>query len=241
MRLGREDHIAKQWRYSNNSVNGVNVILMRHGPKSGSNNSGLSDPGAMITQQYGRLLCREFGVVWAASNGMYHTEKRRTRDTLSLMFPFLNQENFGTMALLNSQAISAGLQEQVNRLHLERGRWLGYYLNHTYCLLESLGGVFPADSPEDCLPFIADEAARGIKQLGSVEDNGKILFCGHSPKIELGVAKLLGVSILELGGFLNPLDSIHLRIVDGHATWVSRINPIVGYIDAESESCMDLK
>lgn len=234
MKLRNPRHILKIWQYA--IEQGANVVLMRHGPKSGSNDSGLSEQGKVIVQQYGGVL-KSLGSVWLNHALLYHTEKPRTLETLCLLFPESNPTLYHTLPKLNSQLISAGLQEQVNRFHLLKGRWLGYYLNHTYCLLESLGGTFPADSPEECLDHIATEAADGVKELLAL--NRQVLFCGHSPKLELGTAELLGRNMLELGGFLNPLDSFHLRFNHGRAKLVVRVNPILDYVDLESEGYLE--
>jgi hypothetical protein len=111
--------------------------------------------------------------------------------------------------------------------------YLGYCPNHTYYFLKRLGGSF--QNCED-MEAIANRMAKGTKLLFG-ENSHPILYCGHSPAIEAGVAKLLKISISELGGFLKPLDSFHLRMFEsGKVELVTRINPIVDYVDLEAES-----
>ncbi len=75
---------------------------------------------------------------------------------------------------------------------------------------------------------------KGIKTL--FDYKRLLIYCGHSPQIEVGCERLLNISLAELGGFLNPLDSIHLRKNGEKIDFVARINPIVGYVDLEGEA-----
>ncbi|MFH1661570.1 MAG: hypothetical protein ABIA02_00515, partial [Candidatus Falkowbacteria bacterium] len=82
--------------------------------------------------------------------------------------------------------------------------------------------------------IVAERMAKGIKKL--FEHDKLAIYCGHSPSIEVGCQSLLGLSLSEFGGFLNPLDSIHLRMNECEIEFVARVNPIIGYQDLESET-----
>lgn len=231
MRLAPPDKLIKLWQHTFNS--GANVILMRHAPKSGSNDSGLSEEGIRLSLKYGRLLA----TIWRLreNKGMRLlfscTSKDRTPQTLKLLFPSSKSSHYSRLSCLDAPKVTSFVQEQVDRLHRTIGRWRGYYGNHTYYFLEKLGGQF---GQENLHTVVAERMAKGISKLDGL---GTVtIYCGHSPSIEVGLEKLLGISLSELGGFLNPLDSIHLRMKGFETEWIARINPIVDYVDLESET-----
>lgn len=222
MYLQKSDNILLVWEHA--IENGANLVLMRHGPKSGSNKSGLSSEGKEITKKYGEVL-KHLGQEWINQAMLGHTEKERTKDTVQLLFPEQYKRINFIMSDLYSPYISDGLQDEINKWHMEVGRWRGYALNQTYCFLGKINDM--------------DRIGAGIKKLLNL--NIPIIFCGHSPSLELGVAQVLNIELAELGGFLNPLDSIHLKLDpdSGHPIWIARINPIRDYIDLESEACLN--
>lgn len=236
MYLQKSANILKTWLYA--IENGANLVLMRHGPKSGSNESGLSKSGRKITFHYGHII-NSLQNAWFSQALIGHTEKPRTRETVQLLFPELDQDRFQIVPDFNSPPISEELQRKVDQLHLNVGRWRGYYVNHTYCFLRNLDNSLALISPEEDLHgTITEHAARSIMEL--LHLNRPVIFCGHSPSLELGIVRILGIDLSKLGGFLNPLDSIHLKLSSGQPDWIARINPIRDYIDAESENYMNM-
>lgn len=228
MHLVSENKLFELWEHAFNM--GANVILMRHAPKSGSDNSDLSEEGGLLAMRYGGVLhrCPEI-----AKNIplLFCTAKIRTQRTLNLLFPSSNQSAYRQAHDLIVNKVTPFVQDQVNKIHKTVGRFRGYYGNHTYYFLEKLGGEF---DEENIHTVVAERMAKGIKSLF---DLGRlVIYCGHSPSIEVGCEKLLNVTLSELGGFLNPLDSIHLKLVNSRIEWVARINPIVDYVDLENET-----
>ncbi|MFC1756645.1 hypothetical protein ACFLZC_00585 [Patescibacteria group bacterium] len=205
----------------------ASVVLMRHAPKYGSDSSGLSKEGRLFAQKYGCVLAR---ANYLKDITFVDTDKQRTTDTLNLMFNISG----GAMRFndLNSPRISSFVQRQVEDLHMKVGRFRNYFLNHTYYFLERLGGEYDA---EHLHKVVALRMATGIIKLFEFEQN-LVVYCGHSPSIEVGCEKLLGKNLSEIGGFLNPLDSIHLKKTNNQIEFVGRINPILGYVDLESEN-----
>lgn len=230
MQLLEKQKLLEMWNYSLDQ--GANVVLMRHAPKSGSNESGLSEQGIRLTKAYGEVLARAANL---RNPQLLCTSKKRTTDTLYYLFPSFPARTHTITTDLEVNAISPLVEKQFPHIHVAIGHFRRYYLNHTYYFLEKLGGTFGDPSDEANLhTVIAERMARGIKSL--FDFNKTVVYCGHSPSIEVGLEKLLGLSLSELGGFLNPLDSIHLRKYGNQIQWVARINPIVGYVDLESET-----
>lgn len=228
MYLARENKLLELWKHS--FIMGANVILMRHAPKSGSDDSDLSEEGRSLAFRYGNVLrqCPEI-----ANNLpiLFCTAKARTQSTLNLLFPSFNPSDYRQASDLRVNKVTPFVQGQTDEIHKTIGRFRDYYGNHTYYFLEKLGGQF---DEENIRTEVAERMAKGIKSLFNF--GPLVIYCGHSPSIEVGCEKLLNVSLSELGGFLNPLDSIHLRMADNKVEWVVRINPIVGYVDLESET-----
>jgi phosphohistidine phosphatase SixA len=84
MRLDNPKKLSKLWRHAFD--NGANIILMRHAPKSGSDGSNLSDEGKKLASQYGNIL-RSLPLVRGSKPLiLYCTTKRRTEETLELIF-----------------------------------------------------------------------------------------------------------------------------------------------------------
>mgnify|MGYP003394889253 CR=1 FL=1 len=54
MHLASSNKLLKIWKYAFDQ--NANVILMRHAPKSGSDNSDLSKEGERLAIQYGEIL-----------------------------------------------------------------------------------------------------------------------------------------------------------------------------------------
>lgn len=236
MYLQKTENVLKIWKYA--IANGANVVMMRHGPKSGSNESNLSEQGKKITTAYGQIL-GQLGFDWFNQALIGHTEKMRTRETVELLFPDLDSRNFIRCSKFNSPLMSEELQRVVNRLHFSVGRWRGYSLNETYALLERINGNFTIEMEEDLWRVNASKVAEGIDGLFKL--NCPVIFCGHSPNLEIGIIQVLRTDLIELGGFLKPLDSIHLKLgSDGKPVWVARVNPIRDYIDPESEYFLNL-
>ena len=226
MRLLEKNKLSESWNYS--LKQGANVILMRHAPKSGSDESGLSEEGVKLAREYGKILKLNDPLLIC-------TSKQRTLDTINLLFPSSLINAPLILPDLEVNKVSSSIDKQCKRLHAKIGHFRRYYLNHTYYFLEKLGGTF-GDKLSECNlhTTIAERMVRGIKLLFSYGKN--VVYCGHSPIIEVGLEKLFGLSLSELGGFLNPLDSIHLRKKDNRIEWIARINPIVDYVDLESET-----
>ncbi len=226
MYLKEDQKLLEIWNYALDQ--GANVVLMRHAPKAGSNLSDLSEEGEQLAKQYGRILIPEDSLKKAI---FVRTEKSRTTATLQAVFPFSDPAAYLRPGNLISPNVSPSVQEQVDRLYVQAGHWREYYLNHTYYFLENLEGRF---DKENLHTVVAERMSKGIREL--FEHNQLVIYCGHSPSIEVGCEHLLGVSLSELGGFLNPLDSVHLRKTEEKIDFVARINPIIGYVDLESES-----
>lgn len=209
---------------------------MRHAPKAGSEDSGLSENGRRLATEYGNLINFVASLRDVEQHDTYDisvfvcTSKERTRRTLKLLFPSSSPETYLHPPDLDTANITSFVQNQVNTFHRTVCCPRGYYLNHTYYFLEQLGGEFDTENHT----AIGKRIARGIRSLFGF--NRTVIYCGHSPAIETGLEELLGKSLSELGGFLNPLDSIHLRMNEGVIEWFARINPIVGYVDLESET-----
>ncbi len=222
----------KLWEIWNYALNqDANVVLMRHAPKAGSNLSDLSEEGKRLAERYGRMLISLDAEGFFKKAIFVHTEKSRTTATLQAVFPFSDPAVYLQPSDLVSPAVSPFVQNQVDRLHVQLGHRRGYYLNHTYYFLENLGGGFDA---ENLHTVVAERMSKGIREL--FEYDQLVIYCGHSPSIEVGCEHLLGISLQELGGFLNPLDSIHLRKTGEKIDFVARINPVIGYVDLESEN-----
>lgn len=231
MRLANPSKLLKLWQRARDQK--ANVVLMRHAPKSDSDNSELSEEGKRLAVEYGHILRADI-YFWQKYPRLIGTSKNRTAGTLKLMFPLSNPLDYPYLADLDVNKVSPDVQRQCDELHEKIGRFRGYYLNHTYYFLEKLGGRFDEENPHT---VVAERMARGIRSL--LDSGLPTIYCGHSPAIEVGVMKLLGLSLSELGGFLNPLDSIHLKINELNnrkAEWVVRINPIADYVDLESET-----
>lgn len=232
MRLAETRKLVQLWRYANKQ--GSNVVLMRHAPKAGSEGSDLSKNGKRLAAKYGDIIALAHDVERDDKPVVFVcTSKKRTRQTLKLLFTSSHPKTYLHPPDLDTVNITPFIQDQVNAFHKTTGRWRGYYLNHTYYFLEQLGGKFDAENHA----AIGTRIAWGIRSLFLFDRT--VVYCGHSPAIETGLEKLLGKSLAELGGFLNPLDSIHLRISEDTIEWVARINPIVDYVDLESETYFD--
>ncbi len=228
MRLRNFGKLQSLWADALNK--GANVILMRHAPKAGSDNSDLSEEGRRLAIRYGNILRL------AISGGftLACTSKDRTARTLKYMFPFSDESIYLKPLCLEVNKVSPFVQAQADDLHRKIGRFRSYLPNHTYYFLEKLPGEFGEKSLHT---IVSERMAAGIKNLFDIAHVANaIIYCGHSPAIEVGCEKLLRLSLSELGGFLNPLDSIHLKMVDGKIEWVARINPIVDYVDLENET-----
>lgn len=231
MYLQKSSNLLKVWEYA--IANNADVVLMRHGPKSGSNESDLSEEGVKIVKEYGEVLS-QLNFWWFYNILVGHTDKKRTQETIELLFPKLDHRNFVVCPDLNSPPISKELQDKINELHLSIGHWRGYSLNETYALFDRLSINFTIEMAEDLWGFNASKVADGIEELFKL--NRPVIFCGHSPNLELGIIRILDIDLTELGGFLKPLDSVHLKLdSDRKPVWVARINPIRDYIDAERE------
>lgn len=221
MHLAAPDRILKIWKYA--FEQGANVVLMRHGPKAGSNESDLSEEGRQLAFRYGNIL----RLAPFASPTLACTSKDRTMYTLKYMFPFSDELAYLRPQYLEVNKVLSFVQNIVNYFHKRVGRFKGYLPNHTYYFFDK----------ENLHTIVAERMVRGIEQLFEFTNFSNIvIYCGHSPAIEVGLEKLLGLTLSELGGFLNPLDSIHLKMKENKVEWVARVNPIVGYIDVENET-----
>lgn len=233
MNLRDTNKLLTLWQHA--LENKANLILMRHGPKLGSNESGLSLEGIRLSQDYAHILETVFQ---KKKMELIHTDKARTRDTLICLFPHrfvgCEQTQLCPEDML-SNIVTPSLQDQCNKLHREIGHPRSYFVNHTYYFMEQWGAKFDCEN----LKVIGERMAKGIQLLAST--NAPVtIYCGHSPAIEVGCEALLNISLSELGGFLNPLDSIHLNVrSDGSVHFVARVNPIIGYRDIESETYFD--
>lgn len=227
MKLKEASKLLEIWRYAIDQ--GANVVLMRHAPKAGSNETELSKDGIQIARDYGEILSG-LSPDFLEKVIFCRTDKLRTKDTLKAVFPFSSPKKYLHLPDLDSPKVSPEVQEQVNRLHDKIGRWRGYYLNHTYYFLEELGGRY---DKEDLFSVVGIRMVDGIKKLFGYKR--AVVYCGHSPSIEISCELLLDITLGELGGFLNPLDSVHLRKRKNGIEFIARINPIVDYMDLESE------
>ncbi len=231
MRLQEPSKLLKLWTYA--LERDANVVLIRHAPKAGGNNSYLSEEGERLAMAYGVI----FGSALKAKQfALSCTSKNRTVQTLKLLFPIFDSTTYLYPFDLEVNKVTPSVQEQCDKLHMEVGFFRGYYGNHTYYFLEKLGGQF---DEENIHTIIAKRMARGIRALFDLKQ--LVIYCGHSPSIEAGLETLLGLTLSELGGFLNPLDSIHLRLKENKIEWIARINPIADYIDLENEVCFKNK
>lgn len=229
MHLADQKKLVKLWQHAFGA--GADVVVMRHAPKSGADDSDLSEEGGRLAAEYGKLLNENFGFRGSMQPFFVCTSRKRTEITLQLLFPFSDPSTYRQLPDLDASKITPDFQSHVNLLHKEIGRWRGYAVNHTHYFLEKLSGRF---DEENHPAAVAERMARGIRCLWHTPSLITI-YCGHSPNIEIGLKKLLGVSLSELGGFLNPLDSVHLKVKNG-IKFVARINPIVGYVDMEGET-----
>lgn len=240
MELRESQKLKELWLKALNC--GANTVLIRHGPKSGSNESGLSEEGKYLTKEYSFTLRDVFKGLFMPV--LVCTDKIRTADTLKLLFSQLfsplSYNFYFRTPRLNSPVISQGLQNKVVELHNKYGHFRGYFLNQTYYFFERLGGDFMDYDADESHSEVSRRMAIGINEdlsfIRKRSSANSVIYCGHSPAIELGLESLLGISLPELGGFLNPLDSVHLKIDIEKMEFVARINPIVGYRDIESES-----
>ena len=228
MKLLEDKKLLQRWRFALEA--GANIVVMRHAPKSGSDNSDLSDEGARLATEYSTVLQR-LGELIPSDIKFVATTKERTRQTIQLLFPRLaTPERLGFVLDLDTPPITEEHQQMTLDAHRKFGHQRHYLVTHTYYFLEKLGYL---DS--SCLhTTVAERMVRGFKNLNSLSRS--VIYCGHSPSIEVGLERLLGIPILELGGFLNPLDSIHLKATEDQIELVCRINPIVDYVDAESQT-----
>ena len=231
MKLLEDQKLLQRWRFALEA--GVNIVVMRHAPKSGNDNSDISDGGMRLITEYAIIL-QKLGDLIPTNTTFVTTTKERTKQTIQLLFPYLaTPDRLSFVSDLDTPPITEEHQQLTLDAHRKIGHHRNYFVTHTYYFLEKLG--YEDDS---CLhTAVAERMVRGFKHLGSLSQ--MVVYCGHSPSIEVGLEHLLGISILELGGFLNPLDSIHLRSVAGRLEFVCRINPIVGYVDAESQTFYD--
>lgn len=225
MRLGKPGYLTRVWEHALNQE--ANLVLMRHAPKSGGDQSGLSAEGEILAVKYGKILRSRFPDLKNAA--LACTSKERTQNTLKLMFPKSNPEKYLKPADLEVNKVSPHVQNQVDELNKKIGCWLGYTSQMTYCFLEELGGHF---DEENLHTVVVPRMIKGINAL--LEKGSLVIYCGHSPAIELVMAEILQKSIAEIGGFLNPLDSFHLQNRGGKIELVARVNPIINYMDARA-------
>lgn len=227
MQLADSSYLATVWQHVLSDANTITV--MRHGPKSGGDNSDLSHEGVALIQEYAEILHPWWNTHFSKM-AFIHTKKLRTTNTLQLLFPQSDPESYRFISELDAPTVSTAVQQSCDTLHAQIGRWRSYYLNHTYYFLEQLGGNYGA---EHLHQKIVPRMVAALTDLLSTQSS--FVYCGHSPALEAVVARLLNCSLTELGGFLNPLDSLHIRREPtGSVELVSRINPILGYVDAES-------
>lgn len=229
MQLARAEKLLQIWRYSLDR--GTNVILMRHAPKAGSNESDLSAEGVALTKSYSCILDSIWPDLRAAR--FLCTSKSRTSHTLRELFPRA-LGNFEILSDLDANTITSEIEKRGPQLHTEVGRWRGLTVSQTYYFLTDWQEFdWRLDLHGESLGEVAQRMTEVILSLA---DCKLTIYCGHSPQIEVACEKLLDVSLLELGGFLNPLDSLHLKITSETKELVARVNPIVGYVDLESET-----
>lgn len=228
--------LKQRWR--NALLNKSNIVFMRHGPKDGSD-GGLTAEGEALVRQYGEIIRDTVG---QTKLGLVHTDKPRTVKTLELMFPDLAAKHYYHFSEFNSPPVSDWLQNEVYRVHRLRGHDLGYLPQHTHYFLRQLGGKYDEQDP-----FRLAEMISGFQKIAAlVNSYGLVIFCGHSPSIEVFSENACHKSLSELGHFLNPLDSLHFKcesqpgIQPINLALIARINPIAGYVDAEEEAFYNL-
>ncbi len=233
MALQKFQKLMTLWDYSLGK--GTNVILMRHAPAT-ADGGALSQAGKRIATEYQRNILHRvaFG---DRKIKLFCADKVATRDTLKILFPFSNPSDYRQPENLNNDA-SDSFRKLASDCHRHLGRFCGYGVNHTYYLHYRT-------------IFQAERLAKGIVEMAPMcRENIINIYCGQSPAIEIGLENVLGISMPQaLGGLLSPLDSIHLKIIPdalvssrlkivpgGERSFIARINPIVGYIDNESEA-----
>ncbi len=229
MHLASREKLIHQWKHA--LAQGPQLIAMRHAPKAGGNASGLSADGKKLAHEYGSMLAE----LWDGSlrqAWLVPTEKQRTLDTLQTVFPHSNPQDYGCDPRLDSPQATEQMQAEVNARHLSVGRWRGYALSHTYYFLESLGGK---PDGENLHEDVAERVAFGLR--GFMDRGSLVVHCGHSPSLEAACRLLLNLPLEAIGGFLDPLDSIHLQFDPprDRIRLIARINPIVGYEDIEAD------
>lgn len=227
MKLKPAGQLLAIWHYA--VQNGATVVLMRHAPKAGSDQSGLSPAGRRLAKTYGLILkkLKLSGVV------LVGTDRSRTVDTLRLLFPDIAPDAYISLPQLRAPGVDNQLQKTVNYYHRRIGYPRGYTVSQTYYFLEQLGGSY-GELDNQLHTAITERVMLGIKNLFTHQR--LVIHCGHSPPLEAACCRLLGMTLPELGGFFNPLDSLHLRMSGGKIQLVARLNPIVGYVDLESET-----
>ena len=229
MRLKDSNKLLEIWKYALNQ--GANVALMRHAPKAGGNESILSAEGERLAKEYRTVLNSVFDLDGNVEPVLLCTSKIRTGRTLQIIFPGIDPKTFVCKTDLDANRISEAVERQVVEIHKKVGHWRGFALNQTYHFLDKFGGK---DEEEFLHTTTAERMSREIKDL--LVSGKTAVYCGHSPQIEAAAEKILGVNVSEFGGFLRPLDSLHLKINGGRAELVARVNPIVDYEDAEADT-----
>src|SRR3989344_7435543 len=108
MQLQKYGKLLALWKYALNE--GANVILMRHAPKAGSDDSDLSEEGRRLATQYGNILrlAPFVGATLACTN------KDRTARTLKCMFPFSDESIYLKSLYLEVNKVSLFVQTQVD-------------------------------------------------------------------------------------------------------------------------------
>lgn len=225
MHLKEASKILEVWEYALKER--ANIIVMRHGPKAGSDQSDLSEEGLKLTEEYGKILMN----LGTALDGtiLVATSKSRTTATLKAMLPDSEPDKYLRPPELDTVIVTLETQRDTDDFHAELGHWRGYTVSQTYFYLQRYTGGDDGRLHSEVIPRVA----KGIKKL--FDYARPVIYCGHSPQSEAAVAKLTGIDLTELGWFLNPLSSLHLRMQNGKIGFVARINPIIGYIDLESE------
>ena len=226
MHLKEPSKLLEVWRYALGE--GASIILMRHGPKAGSDQSGLSEAGQKLTQEYGGVL-RNLGGVFDKML-LAATSKDRTIETLKLMFPESDPGQYLKPPELDTIRVTPEAQRSCDDLHARLGHWRGYTVSQTFYYLQKYTGSDDTGLHGEVKKRIVD----GIRKLLAYQQ--PVIYCGHSPQTEAAVAELTGLDLAELGWFLDPLSSIHLRMRGGTIEFIARVNPIIGYIDLEAEA-----
>lgn len=225
MRLKEPSKILEIWKYA--LEKGANVVVMRHGPKAGSDQSDLSEEGLKLTEEYGKAL-KNLGPAFA-NVLLVVTSKSRTIATLKAMFPNSEPDRYFRPPELDTVIVTPETQKSTDDFHAQFGHWRGYTVSQTYFYLQRYTGCDDGRLHSE----VVKRVAAGVRKLFDYQR--LVIYCGHSPQSEAAVAKLTGIDLTELGWFLNPLSSLHLRMQNGKTEFIARINPIVGYIDLESE------